>query len=359
MRAINKNNYEAWFLDYFEGNLSAEQSELLFSFLDEHPELQEAFNEYEPVSLEPTKEEMNKSFLLKPISNELANEISGTDYTAISYTENILSANKKAEINTLLQEDKSLAETIRIYSKLKLQPDLSIVYKEKSKLRKPVVIPIGYFKNAYRAVASIAAVALLFFAVWNFNAGKPEYKALAVSTKRILPENKLQPVQMASKTIETGENKIQKSKKVNYKNNVLISTNYKIPVNNDINNSVDENKTIEIVNNDKEISSLKTPENIVNTDILSNNNVETIKIENFESPQSILVSKLLKSPIPHAAETAEKSRKFWDILDVTSKRYSELTGRKVKVKKVDREDNSSVFALISDKFELSHTRSKK
>ncbi|MBK7965073.1 MAG: hypothetical protein IPK10_07140 [Bacteroidetes bacterium] len=44
---INKNNYEAWFLDYFENQLNAEQVTELFLFLEQHPSLKEEFDSFE------------------------------------------------------------------------------------------------------------------------------------------------------------------------------------------------------------------------------------------------------------------------------------------------------------------------
>lgn len=42
--SINKSNYEAFILDYLEGQLSADQKAALFSFLDAHPELAAEFD---------------------------------------------------------------------------------------------------------------------------------------------------------------------------------------------------------------------------------------------------------------------------------------------------------------------------
>ena len=40
MYRINFSNYEAWLLDYAEGNLSAEDTAELLLFMEQHPELQ-------------------------------------------------------------------------------------------------------------------------------------------------------------------------------------------------------------------------------------------------------------------------------------------------------------------------------
>lgn len=47
---INKNNYEAFLLDYIEGNLSAELSVELMLFLENHPELEIDLNDFDIIS---------------------------------------------------------------------------------------------------------------------------------------------------------------------------------------------------------------------------------------------------------------------------------------------------------------------
>ena len=48
---INRNNYEIFFLDYHEGNLSAQQQAKLFIFLEQHPDLKNEFESFDLVKL--------------------------------------------------------------------------------------------------------------------------------------------------------------------------------------------------------------------------------------------------------------------------------------------------------------------
>ena len=43
MEKIDLNNYEAYFLDFMEGSLSAEEKHDLFTFLEKHHELKNEF----------------------------------------------------------------------------------------------------------------------------------------------------------------------------------------------------------------------------------------------------------------------------------------------------------------------------
>lgn len=67
MDMINKNNYEAWLLDYAEGNLSQIEQKQVEAFLEEQPEVKAELEAFEPVYLEPDtsitfdkKEELKK-----------------------------------------------------------------------------------------------------------------------------------------------------------------------------------------------------------------------------------------------------------------------------------------------------------
>ncbi len=68
---INKNNYEAFFLDYYDGNLPAEQVAVLLLFVEQHPELKEEFESFENITLEdlPSIGFDNKSSLKKEINS--------------------------------------------------------------------------------------------------------------------------------------------------------------------------------------------------------------------------------------------------------------------------------------------------
>jgi hypothetical protein len=68
MNKINKNNIEAWLLDYSEGQLNEKELVLLETFLEENPEYRQLLNDFEPLYL-PAEEHIvfaKKEALLKP-----------------------------------------------------------------------------------------------------------------------------------------------------------------------------------------------------------------------------------------------------------------------------------------------------
>jgi len=71
MTTINKNNIEAWLLDYSEGQLNEQELALLEAFLAENPEYREWLSDFEPVYL-PVEEGIvfkKKKTLLKPAAS--------------------------------------------------------------------------------------------------------------------------------------------------------------------------------------------------------------------------------------------------------------------------------------------------
>ena len=83
IKKINIFNYEAYYLDYLEGNISEEDAAVLLDFLDKHPELKmedeelPVFKEVEvslcsldflkeTVDTDPSKEKIKKASSLRP-----------------------------------------------------------------------------------------------------------------------------------------------------------------------------------------------------------------------------------------------------------------------------------------------------
>src|ERR1700758_4524344 len=107
---INLHNYEEFFLDYKEGNLSAGQEKELFLFLEENPNLYEELHAFENVVLDDlaTDEFFADKKVLK--KQEFTNE------TLIAYTEGILADETKNEIETLASQNTSFKKELAFYT---------------------------------------------------------------------------------------------------------------------------------------------------------------------------------------------------------------------------------------------------
>ena len=98
--SINKTNYEAFFLDYHEGNLSPQQVADLLLFVEQHPELKEEFESFENFVLEDLSsiEFENKSNLKKQITLENKEEY------FIRSVENTLNVTEKDLLNNFIKQ---------------------------------------------------------------------------------------------------------------------------------------------------------------------------------------------------------------------------------------------------------------
>jgi hypothetical protein len=153
-------NYEAFYLDFLEGNLNEEETALFLNFMKEHPELH-----LEDTSLFAMDNEfitLDQSFKenLKQLNfNETRISLNNVEQFLIAQIEGLLSENKNAELDNFIAKDVALLTAQRQYEHTKMTADLSICYLDKSSLkqaRRIALWPILSFATA-------ASVALFFF----------------------------------------------------------------------------------------------------------------------------------------------------------------------------------------------------
>lgn len=167
---INSENCEAWFLDYYEGNLSKEGVEELFAFLVLNPELRDVFDSYDEVSFSPDKQIGfdRKQELKKPVDVSIGINESNYEEYFVSHVEGLLDANGKAEVEKFLVHFPAKREELELLEKAILFPDESIVFEHKDALRKSILIGQENFDEM--AIASVEGLL-----------NKEEEKAFSVS----------------------------------------------------------------------------------------------------------------------------------------------------------------------------------
>lgn len=160
MERISIFNYEAFYLDYLEGNLSEEDAALLLDFFDHHPELrleEEMLPSFEtnlPTLDQDFKAGLKQVDLVQdPITAENAETF------IIAETEGLLSPDRSTELSDLLKDRKELQDLRKIYAAARLKPDLFIQYADKSGLKRKGTIVLW----PYISFAVAASVAAFFF----------------------------------------------------------------------------------------------------------------------------------------------------------------------------------------------------
>lgn len=155
-QGINKSNYEAYFLDYLEGRLSAAEAEDLFAFLlvnpalaDELEEMRQGFDVVSNISdLELSAEKLNETdkFTLRKANHESG--LSQSDLLLVKEFEGDLEGTEAADLHALLLAKPELTKVQDAFRRTRLQPELhlafdakdELVYDERSQLQSPVML---------------------------------------------------------------------------------------------------------------------------------------------------------------------------------------------------------------------------
>lgn len=218
---ITKENYEVYFIDYFEGNLNRDEIDMLQKFLSLNPDLETEFNEFknnfsynEPEAGYKFKSQLKKQISdLGPVNTETIDEYS------IAYLENDLNETDKNILLDEIKKNTGFKRIFDIYQLIKLQPNKNIKYKHKNQLKHFVIDR----KLVFRAVGYVAAAAVLVLGIFIINPfNKNQQKNLQLAEKaggkevviqpnyssvnKNVPE-KIEPVQ---KPIKINENKAEK-----------------------------------------------------------------------------------------------------------------------------------------------------
>ncbi len=142
---INKDNYQAFILDYYEGNLSDEQAAILMSFLEKHREFKEDFSEFEIINLQEDNIVLNDKGLLKKPEPEFSLPVTAENFElfCIAETEGLLTPEEVEELNLFVSQSPNYERTRKVYSLAFIEPDKTVVFKGKEDLIKEPVFSVS------------------------------------------------------------------------------------------------------------------------------------------------------------------------------------------------------------------------
>jgi hypothetical protein len=158
MRKIDRYNYEEFFLDYLEGNLSDSDVKKLKNFLSHHPDLKKELDEMHLVELEEEIFWFDKSSL-KQIPFE-----SDFEEFCVAKLERDLEKEEEIAFNNYLNENLIGKAQYQLYEKTKLKADIDIIYPDKEGLKRKERKLIPYW---LLSGVGLAASVLILFSVWN------------------------------------------------------------------------------------------------------------------------------------------------------------------------------------------------
>lgn len=139
MEKINLNNYEAYFLDYLEGNLSEKEQNDLAVFLNLHPELKAEMEEdFGEVTLVPVEAPFEQKEELKVDEDQLFIHLDNVDDFIISDLEGLLTNSQKVQLAAFIHENQ-LENRVIAYKATVLKANTQEIFKDKNVLKSEAI----------------------------------------------------------------------------------------------------------------------------------------------------------------------------------------------------------------------------
>ena len=203
---ITRENYEIYFMEYMDGNLSARERAEVEAFLLVHPDLRELLDGMNEVWLEVPVEVFDKKEEIKRTVRE--REI---EYYAIATAEGVITGEEQTWVDGNVDKDVFERE-VEMYAKVKVKPDPICRFEGK----------VGVYRKSgavlfVKRYAAIAAVVALGGVVAIYSTRKEEFSMedlpmTVVKTETILlpepeaiVEPKIERVQFMKREVEAGE----------------------------------------------------------------------------------------------------------------------------------------------------------
>lgn len=177
---IDINNYEAFLLDYEEGNLNSTEIAALEMFISENPQLNISLeNEVLPFKVEPTDSaSYNYKNLLKENNNNFINE-ADIEQIACFVADGFFSENELKIIEKKFENNFDFKNLVNVYCKTKINPNKSVIYKNKENLKRKntVILPV------WKTTMAVAASVLLLLGIYLFLPNNIENETTLISQK--------------------------------------------------------------------------------------------------------------------------------------------------------------------------------
>lgn len=163
---INRENYEAFFIDYLDGILSEAGIVELEAFLLENPDLREELEGMEKIFLAPTDESFSLKENLKQVDLSSPVEEGNFEFYCIAESEGDLTPDQVAELEKFVAQNPSRQKERDLIHRLKITPDPSIKFSDKERIKKSIFLisrPL-----IYRGIGVAAGIAIMLFVYFGF-----------------------------------------------------------------------------------------------------------------------------------------------------------------------------------------------
>jgi hypothetical protein len=156
---INRENYEIWFIDWLDNNLSPEDVEELEFFLEQNQDLREEFSKLTDIKLEPSSLIYSGKDRLKKTAGELSS--SQFEYLCAAYVGNDLSKQQEADLEEMTKDDQEKSKTLDLFRQTRVIPPKVVFKNKKQLLKRTIEQKIIRFSKFALSAAAIAALVLI------------------------------------------------------------------------------------------------------------------------------------------------------------------------------------------------------
>lgn len=188
---ITRQNYEAYFIDYLEGNLDEQLVDVFIDFLQQNPDLKEELELFSAVTAVPESLTFNKKKTLYHEKYDLESEF---NEAAVARLEGDLSEQEIHDFDAYVLSHPEKQEDIDLFDKTQLKADESIRFEKKNKLYKRAAGKTLLLWST--RVAAILIVGLVLFSLVTRNG------------KTNVPTNQLAQVEESKETQPSAQSEI-------------------------------------------------------------------------------------------------------------------------------------------------------
>jgi len=326
MIKIDTYNYEAFYLDYLEGNLHATEINLLFDFLKKHPECAAEVEGMEDILEFQVLDEKivfdDKDSLKEP-QLKSSIQINNVEDWMIGSTEGLLKESEVQHLEKFIAQH-NLEHTFKLYQKIKFKPDPTIHFEDKESLLKKNKVVYTIFARIISIAAIFAIVCLTIY--WKNQPGnfQQQYASRTLLEIEVPSQNMEQPdqtqfVNQVKQIKQSTSSSIQhKSKKIEGQKPIHKVVPLKVLPAIALNEQpkLEKIQINQLAVNIDEL--LSTADFILPDNNLSEHNNEThtnlkqgyIKVENKYQPVTMALSNITKKAITYQASTQNSDYKI-------------------------------------------------
>ena len=185
---INATNYEAYLLDYFEGNISELQTTELHHFLNQNPDLKVDWEGFESIALKADSTTFEDKRQLYRSTNDSMG-LMRQDYLLAKQIEEKLTEVENEELTQILYTSPHLLQEVKLMANTRLAPG-SELFAAKNRIKRIALLPM-LTQHRLQQVAAITILLLMTTSLWMVNPFEKTDRAVVSSVKtNVIHNNK-------------------------------------------------------------------------------------------------------------------------------------------------------------------------